>query len=74
MEDQYPQRSKSMKATKTLNIDAGIHRRLKCLAADSGEALGDFAEAVLEAGLAHLEDVRRLLAGRTNPAAEPEKE
>lgn len=61
-----------MKATKTLNIDANLHQELKIRAVGAGMPLGEFVEAVLQVGLAHQAELRRLLEAGTNPASPQE--
>lgn len=60
-----------MKPTKTLNIDVALHQELKIRAVGAGVPLGEFVEAVLQVGLSHAEELRRLLAGDTNPGSLP---
>jgi hypothetical protein len=61
-----------MKPTKTLNIDVSLHQELKIRAVGSGYQLGEFVEAVLQAGLAHPEEFRQLLEERTRLEQEQE--
>lgn len=61
-----------MKTTKTLNIEASLHTELKIRAVGAGIPLGEYVEAVLQVGLAHPGEIRRLLEAGTNPASQPE--
>lgn len=64
----------SQKKTKTLNVAASIHQRVKVDAALAGTEIGVFVEKVIQVGLAHPEEVRRLLEAGTSPESSPEKE
>jgi hypothetical protein len=55
-----------MKTTKTLNVAVELHQELKIRAVGAGEQLGPYVEAVLQVGLSHQEEVRRLLATGTS--------
>lgn len=62
-----------MKATKTLNIDATLHRVLKARSVEEDMLLGEFVEAVLRVGLDHPEELtKRLSEVRTTLASPPE--
>lgn len=60
-----------MKTTKTLNVAPELHQELKIRAVGAGEQLAPYVEAVLQVGLSHPEEVRRLLATGTKTAPQP---
>lgn len=62
-----------MKTTKTLNIDAGLHQLVKVAAAQAGIQIGEYAEAVIQAGLNRPQDVKRLLGSNTRRELPPAK-
>ena len=63
-----------MKETKTLNVASDLHREVKVYAMLAGVPLGEFVNAVIRVGLAHPDELTRLLEGDTNSASLPEKE
>jgi hypothetical protein len=62
----------SQKKTKTLNVEASLHQRVKVAAALAGAEIGIFAEQLIRVGLAHPQEITRLFEGGTSQ--EPEQE
>lgn len=56
----------AMKTTSTLNVSPGLHKIVKVGAAENGWKLGEYADAVIEIGLKHLQEVKELMDSRTN--------
>lgn len=58
----------AMETTSTLNVSPDLHRIVKVGAAENGWKLGEYADAVIEIGLKHLQEVNELMDSRNNVA------
>jgi hypothetical protein len=59
-----------MKSTKTLNISPDLHKRVKVQATHEGWNLGDYADALLEVGLSHPDEVKIIMDKLTTDSEE----
>lgn len=60
-----------MKSTSTLNISPDLHKIVKIKAAETGAKIGDYADALIEVGLKHLQEVHEIVELRRIVSSAP---